>query len=342
MQRGTEEGSELILVVDDDLEFGESLCDVLGVLGHRSVQATDGQGALDHVRDRDPGIALIDVHLGPEDGVRLVERLKAVRPEIVCMMLTAYASKTTAIEALRRGAYDFLEKPLDLAELRAALDRALEFVRMARATRRAAKLVAEREGVQASLNTVLRHFVDRVGAGGETTSAVIVLDEAERIRFIDPRLRELLFGRTDPTALPMDRMASAVAATLSTLVAKGRRAGHARTTLPVREEPLDAVAVPLLDERDRTRGYCVLVEGLEAAGPISRAVSEPTGDPRWDLLSPRQKEAGQAALSGRPTKVIAKDLGISAYTVRNHLREVYRAFGVRSRGELIHTLLRRD
>jgi len=112
-----------LLIVDDDVDFAESLVDVLEPRGYELVLAHTADGALRAIDQFAAQVALLDIRLDRSNGIDLIPRLKTVRPNILCLAMTAYAAIENAVEALKNGAYDYLRKPLDAHELLATLDR---------------------------------------------------------------------------------------------------------------------------------------------------------------------------------------------------------------------------
>ncbi len=112
---------ESILVVDDE----EVMRDVLGTLltqaGYEVSLAPNGPDGLELVRKGSYAAAIVDMMLPEMDGMTILEELKKTDPELVVLMITAYASVETAIAAMRRGAYDYVAKPFKHEELLHAL-----------------------------------------------------------------------------------------------------------------------------------------------------------------------------------------------------------------------------
>ncbi len=121
-----------VLVVDDDSGVRETLADFfegLGYLTHSAGTATEGrQAAAAHA----PDVVLVDLRLPDASGLTLVEALRADDPELGVIMLTGHADVATVVRAMQHGALDFLEKPVDLETLDAAVRRAAELVRLRR------------------------------------------------------------------------------------------------------------------------------------------------------------------------------------------------------------------
>jgi NtrC-family two-component system response regulator AlgB len=112
-----------ILVIDDDASLRRTLRMSLEVLGHLAVEARDGASALDLLGRRPIDVALLDLHLAQEQGLDLLPQLLRVAPGLHVVVVTAYATIETAVEAMRRGAFDYLPKPFTPDQLRVVLQR---------------------------------------------------------------------------------------------------------------------------------------------------------------------------------------------------------------------------
>ena len=132
-----------VLVVDDDTAHRTMLRTLVGGWGYEIVEADDGQTAIDAVEAAALDLVLMDIRMVHVSGIEALERIKAINPAIPIVLMTAYASVDMAVEALKKGAYDYLIKPLDFDKLRLTLERALDHVRLREENRR---LKAELEG----------------------------------------------------------------------------------------------------------------------------------------------------------------------------------------------------
>lgn len=119
-----------IMVVDDDHDLADSLAQLLKLEGYTVATAYSAEAAVMNVKQRPVAVALVDIRLGRADGVGLIGALKTCNPEIVVIMMTAYASIDTAVQALQEGAYDYLCKPFLTNELLTTLQRCFERVRL--------------------------------------------------------------------------------------------------------------------------------------------------------------------------------------------------------------------
>ncbi len=119
-----------ILVVDDDQAHRQMLNVVLSAEGYEIHQAEDGAQAVELVEDQFFDIVLMDIRMKNMDGIEAQKHIKKLSPGVIVIMMTAYASVNTAVEALKSGAYDYLTKPIDIEELNLLLKKALHYNRI--------------------------------------------------------------------------------------------------------------------------------------------------------------------------------------------------------------------
>jgi DNA-binding NtrC family response regulator len=115
-----------ILVVDDEKSQREILEMILSEEGYDVTTAASGEAALKFAKDRRFDLALTDLKMTGMDGIELLQQLLAYDSSIIVILLTAHGSIESAKEALRRGAFDYLEKPYDKAALLETINRALD------------------------------------------------------------------------------------------------------------------------------------------------------------------------------------------------------------------------
>jgi len=123
-----------ILIVDDERPIRRILTVLLQERRHRVAEAGSGEEALALLGDRSaeakPDLVLLDLKLPGIDGLETLKRLRALEPRLDVVMMTAHGSISSAVEAMRRGAFDYLTKPFDNDELLMLVDRALEMRRL--------------------------------------------------------------------------------------------------------------------------------------------------------------------------------------------------------------------
>ena len=102
-----------ILVADDERNIRQNLAMVLEAAGHSVDQAKDGDEALDLCKQNHPDIAFVDLHMPKVEGLKVLAHIRALSPKTAVVIITAYGSAANAVEAMKLGAIDFLEKPFD-------------------------------------------------------------------------------------------------------------------------------------------------------------------------------------------------------------------------------------
>jgi DNA-binding response OmpR family regulator len=107
-----------ILVVDDEKNIRLTLSQALETLGAETDTAANGEEALTKLKEREFGLILLDIRMPGMDGMEVLHRLREIRPDIRVIMITAYGTVESAVEAMKLGAVDFLQKPFDPEEIR--------------------------------------------------------------------------------------------------------------------------------------------------------------------------------------------------------------------------------
>lgn len=156
-----------ILVTDDDLAHRVMLKKLLSGWGYNVAEADDGSGAVEEVRKRSFDLILMDIRMMNVSGIEALEQVKQINPSIPVIIMTAYASVETAVKALKKGAYDYLTKPLDFDELQMAIARATEHSRLKK----------ENEYLKEKLGEKF----DRQNIIGQSVAMVRLLDVVEQV-----------------------------------------------------------------------------------------------------------------------------------------------------------------
>jgi two-component system, NtrC family, response regulator HydG len=115
-----------LLVVDDDKAHRTMLATLIKGWGYEIFEADDGQTAIERVQERYFDLILMDVRMIKVSGLEAMEKIKVYNPAIPVIIMTAYSSIETAVDALKNGAYDYLTKPLDFEKLKLTIKRATD------------------------------------------------------------------------------------------------------------------------------------------------------------------------------------------------------------------------
>jgi DNA-binding NtrC family response regulator len=106
-----------ILVIDDEKSIRNTLKDILGFEGYQVEIAENGIVGIEMVRSTDYDIILCDIKMPDMDGIEVLEQIMHLKPESTIVMISGHGTIDTAVEAIKKGAFDFIEKPLDLNRL---------------------------------------------------------------------------------------------------------------------------------------------------------------------------------------------------------------------------------
>ncbi len=137
---------ERVLVVDDEENMVHFLTRLLAHEGYRVDGAGTGTEALERIREGPYDVVLCDLRLPGADGLEVLRAVRETLPEATVVMITAYGSIPSAIEAMRAGAYDYVTKPFRAHEILAVVDKALERIRLTREVRQLRRMVEQRFG----------------------------------------------------------------------------------------------------------------------------------------------------------------------------------------------------
>jgi DNA-binding NtrC family response regulator len=196
-----------VLVVDDDPALLQALPEALRLrmAGVTVDTADSGAAALDRIVAREYDAIVIDVKMPGMDGLALLAEIRARRPDTPVLMITGHGEHALAIQALRGGAYDFIQKPIDRDHFVAALARAIR----AHALNRRVK---DRQLALKRCTSELEQIVEKLGRGSEQARVLIVDDDPALLQALPQALRlrmaEVTVETADSAAAALDRIAA--------------------------------------------------------------------------------------------------------------------------------------
>lgn len=120
----------IVLIVDDDQAHRNMLKTLLNKWGYSLAEADDGQAAIDMVTEKAYDLVLMDIKMIKVSGLVALIEIKKINPTIPVIIMTAFSSVQTAVEALKNGAYDYLTKPFDFDKLKITIKRSLEHTQL--------------------------------------------------------------------------------------------------------------------------------------------------------------------------------------------------------------------
>ena len=147
-------GRPRILIIDDEEVVLDACTEILGDRDYVLATATDGRAGLDRLGEVRPDLVFVDLKMPGLSGFEVLEQLRTVDPSIVTVVITGYATLSSAVEAMQKGAYDFLPKPFTPDEFRVITARSLEKRRL---QQEAVRLRRERDLLREQFASIVSH-----------------------------------------------------------------------------------------------------------------------------------------------------------------------------------------
>jgi two-component system response regulator HydG len=169
-----------LLIVDQDIEFADLLRDGMRRHGYATESIRTATEALAYLERNPVDIVVAHVHLQEVSGLELVSRLRDRQSEVLGIVVTSHGSLETAIEAIRAGAYDFISKPVSLATMKVAVDRAVAYQSLRREVHRLRIAVASAQPVDAIVgdSPAIREVTSLVRRVADSTASVLITGES--------------------------------------------------------------------------------------------------------------------------------------------------------------------
>jgi DNA-binding NtrC family response regulator len=169
-----------LLIVDDELSVRDSLAKWFHEEGYEVGIAEDANDALTRLAEADWDAALVDIKMHGIDGIELQRRIHELKPELIVIMMTGYASVETAVTALKNGAYDYVTKPLDPDEIAHLVKKALAHKRTEEENVLLRETVAEvaRPDDIVGQSSIMQKLFDAIETVGPTDATVLITGES--------------------------------------------------------------------------------------------------------------------------------------------------------------------
>ncbi len=166
-----------ILIVDDEASIRRTTAIAVQTAGHEAVEAPNGARALKLVETEGFDVCFLDVKLGAEDGLMLMSRLLQVSPALTIVMFTAFANIATAVEAMRRGAFDFIPKPFTPDQIRQVLQKVTRTRSLEQRVQQLESQLADEspEIDLTSAEPAVQRVLDIAFKAAETTATILIL-----------------------------------------------------------------------------------------------------------------------------------------------------------------------
>ena len=168
-----------ILVVDDDVNHAMSTADVLRAVGYECEGAHDGEDGLKKLKSRQYDLVITDLVLGDLDGLQLLRHAQQINPFVAVIVFTGHATIETAVEALKRGAADYLIKPLNIEGLRIRVQKALERQELVRINLDLERRLDSKFGFEGIIGNSepMRQIIDLTKQVADTDVSVLITGE---------------------------------------------------------------------------------------------------------------------------------------------------------------------
>lgn len=172
--------SKRIFVVDDDETIRRSVSHLLKKAGYQVGVAEDGEEALAMLPDFRPAVVLLDLSMPKVGGLEVIDRSATINPDLAIVVMTAHGTIDVAVEALQRGAFDFLTKPFEKDRLLAVIEKASKYQLLLHENRSLRRLVSTAYTFDniIAVSTLMREVLDQVMIVAPTPSNIILLGES--------------------------------------------------------------------------------------------------------------------------------------------------------------------
>jgi two-component system response regulator HydG len=213
-----------ILVVDDQRNMRTTTALLLRAEGYTVDEAGGGEEALAWLADHQVDLLLTDLKMEPMDGLQLLKRAMEVSPRLSVIVMTAYGSIETAVEAMRRGAYDYITKPFKDGELILRVDKGLEHAGLVSAVDLFAGEFKERHGLSSLVgrSQAMRDLTTRISRVAASEATVLVQGESGTGKELVARAIHALSGRAGSPFVPVN------CAAITESLLESELFGHAR------------------------------------------------------------------------------------------------------------------
>lgn len=168
-----------ILIIDDELHHAEATADALRVVGYAVDVAGSGKEGLDVLRTRPYELVAVDLVLGDLDGIDVLREARSIHPFTEVVLLTGHGTVESAVEAMRQGAADYLEKPVDIKSLRIRVKKVLEGQALKRRTDELERTIDTRFGFEGIIGSSpkMHSIIQKLSQVSPTDVSVLVLGE---------------------------------------------------------------------------------------------------------------------------------------------------------------------
>jgi len=209
-----------ILIADDEPLTRKSLLEILKFEGYRVSLASDGEEALKIVKKDIPDVVIADLKMPRMDGIALLREIKKYNPDIEVVLITAYGTIETAVEAMKEGAFDYITKPIIDSEIKIVIQRILEQKRLVEENKVLKEKLRSKERTSfceiIGKNSKMQKIYDLIETVAPTNATVLITGEsgtgkrliARALHFCNPYRKDKPFVEVSCGALPENLLES--------------------------------------------------------------------------------------------------------------------------------------
>lgn len=168
-----------LLIVDDEPDHAEVVAESLERVGYECIIANSGKEGARKIEAEEPDVILTDLRMDDMDGLALLRKAKEELPEAEVVVITGHGDVQTAVEAIQAGAANYLQKPVNLAELRAMVDKAAERLQLTRANKELKRQLDERFGFEGVVGNTprMQELISKLQTIAATQATVLIQGE---------------------------------------------------------------------------------------------------------------------------------------------------------------------
>jgi DNA-binding NtrC family response regulator len=216
--------NEKILIIDDEEDMLESCSRILERKHYKCITSSDPSEAIRIASVEHPTLVLTDLKMPKKDGMEVLKELKEIDPSIIVVVFTAYASVSSAVEAIKEGAFDFISKPFSSDQLLVSIERALNHKRLAEENRNLRTQIESTCGLDKIIgnSAAIKNVFEIVKKVAATDANILLYGESGTGKELTARSIHLNSNRRDRAFVPVDCI------TLSENILESELFGHER------------------------------------------------------------------------------------------------------------------
>lgn len=168
--------AQTILVIDDERAIRNTLKDILSFEGFEVEEAADGSEGLEMIKAKDYDCILCDVKMPKMDGIEVLDKVKEIKPDIPFVVISGHGNIETAVDAVKKGAFDFISKPPDLNRLLITIRNAMDRSSLVTETKQLRKRIS-RGAQMIGSSPAMKHIHETIGKVAATDARVLITGE---------------------------------------------------------------------------------------------------------------------------------------------------------------------